>query len=269
MNALKTTPKVNNLKIAIITVAGISSRFNKDIPEDKKVLKCIYWEDHPQNTLIYHLISKVSSYDKIIVVGGFKFNDLTTYISENIPQGLKEKISMYYNEYYDDLSSGYSLYVGIKEALNSYNIIDEILFVEGDLDIDDESFSKVVDSQKNVLTYNRQPIYSNKAVVLYQNENDDYKYLFNSNHGLLILTEAFKAIFNSGQVWKFQDIRLLKAANDNFKENLIEDTNLAIIQKYFDLVDNDKIEVMELVHWVNCNTRDDYKIIKDYWEQIK
>ncbi len=269
MNVSKTTPKVNNLKIAIITVAGVSSRFNKGIPERDQVLKCIYWQDNPQNTLIYQLISKVSLYDKIIVVGGFKFNDLTTYISENIPQGLKEKISLHYNNHYDDLSSGYSLYLGIKEALNSYNIIDEILFVEGDLDIDDESFFKVVNSQKNVLTYNRQPIYSNKAVVVYQNENDDYKYLFNSNHGLLNFTEPFKAVFNSGQTWKFQDIGLLKVANENFKENLIEDTNLAIIQKYFDLVDNDKIEVIELAHWVNCNTRDDYKIIKDYWEQVK
>ena len=268
MNALKTTPRVNDLKIAIITVAGISSRFNRDISEEEKVLKCIYWQDNPQNTLIYQLITKVSSYDKIIVVGGFKFDDLTTYVSENIPQGLKEKISLHYNDHYDDLSSGYSLYVGIKEAL-TYEDINEILFVEGDLDIDSESFSKVADSQMNVLTYNRQPIYSNKAVVVYQNENDDYKYLFNSNHGLLNLIEPFKAIFNSGQVWKFQDIGLLKAANDNFKENLIEDTNLGIIQKYFDLVGNDKIELIELAHWVNCNTRDDYKIIKDYWEQIK
>ena len=70
------------------------------------------------------------------------------------------------------MGSGYSLYLGIKEALN-YDNIDEILFVEGDLDIDDESFLKVVNSQKNVITYNMQPIYSNKAVVLYQNENEE------------------------------------------------------------------------------------------------
>jgi choline kinase len=266
MNVFKITPKVDNLKIAIITVAGISSRFNKDVPEENKILKCIYWEDNPKNTLLYQLIDKLSSYDKIIVVGGFKFDDLAEYVSSNLPQDLKEKISLYENGHYDDLSSGYSLYLGVKEALTCGDI-DEILFVEGDLDIDDESFLNVINSDKNVITFNREPIYSNKAVVVYQNENDDYKYLFNSNHGLLSLTEPFKVIFNSGQTWKFKDMGLLKIANDNFKENLIEDTNLAIIQKYFDLVDNDEIEMIELTRWVNCNTREDYKIIKDYWSE--
>ena len=225
------------MKIAIITVAGISSRFNR-----------------------------VSSYDKIIVVGGFKFDNLAAYMSENVSAELKEKISLCNNDHYDDLSSGYSLYLGVKEAL-SYDNVDEILFVEGDLDIDDESFSNVVKSQKNVITYNKEPIYSNKAVVLYQNENDDYKYLFNSDHGLLAIEEPFKAIFNSGQTWKFRDDEILERANTYFKNNIIEDTNLGIIQKYFDLVDNDEIEVIELNRWVNCNTRDDYKIIKEYWSK--
>ncbi len=254
------------MKIAIITVAGISSRFNRGIPEEEKILKCIYWEDDPKNTLIYQLLNKVSAYDKIIVVGGFKFDNLAAYMSENVSAELKEKISLCNNDHYDDLSSGYSLYLGVKEAL-SYDNVDEILFVEGDLDIDDESFSNVVKSQKNVITYNKEPIYSNKAVVLYQNENDDYKYLFNSDHGLLAIEEPFKAIFNSGQTWKFRDDEILERANTYFKNNIIEDTNLGIIQKYFDLVDNDEIEVIELNRWVNCNTRDDYKIIKEYWSK--
>ena len=175
---------------------------------------------------------------------------------------------MFYNDHYDDLSSGYSLYLGINEALDNFTDIDEILFVEGDLDIDTESFTKVIESDKNVLTFNYEPIYSNKAVVLYQNEKDEYHYLFNSDHGLLSLDEPFKAIFNSGQTWKFKDMELLKIANDNFYENLIEDTNLGIIQKYFDLVeDASEIEIIGLNHWVNCNTREDYKLIKNYWEK--
>ena len=258
---------MNNLKIAIITVAGISSRFNKDVPEEKKVLKCLYWEDKPKNTLIYQLIKKVSSYYKIIVVGGFKFQDLIDYISKNISQSLKDKIIIYNNSHYEDLSSGYSLYIGIKEALTNFDNIEEILFVEGDLDIDEDSFSKVLNSNKNVLTINRDPIYSNKSVVLYQDKNDVYHYLFNSDHGLLTIDEPFKAIFNSGQIWKFKNIELLKIATDYFKDNIIEDTNLGIIQKYFDLVDNNEIEVIEFKHWVNCNTHDDYKLIKDYWSE--
>ena len=84
-------------------------------------------------------------------------------------------------------------------------------------------------------------------VAAYQNENDEYHYLFNSDHGLLSLEESFKAIFNSGQTWKFNDMKLLKIANDNFYENIVEDTNLGIIQKYFDLIENkEDIEIIKL-----------------------
>jgi len=214
------------------------------------------------------MLEKVSYADGIVIVGGYKYGDLVEYISTQIPQKLREKISTVYNDHYSDLSSGYSLYLGIKESLENFVDIDEILFVEGDLDIDSESFDNVVKSSKNVLTFNHEPIYSNKAVVLYQNENDEYHYLFNSDHGLLSLDESFKAIFNSGQTWKFKDMNLLRIANDNFYENIIEDTNLGIIQKYFDLLeDNQGIDIIGLNHWVNCNTREDYKLIRDYWER--
>lgn len=257
------------MKIAIITVAGISSRFNKDVPEEDNILKCLYHEENPSDTLIYHMLEKVGYADRIVIVGGYKYDDLVDYINNIIPEDLQDKILTVYNEHFNDLSSGYSLYLGIKESLDNYNGIDEILFVEGDLDIDDESFIGVVESPNNVLTFNYEPIYSNKAVVLYQNGNGEYHYLFNSDHGLLSLDESFRAVFNSGQTWKFQDMELLKIANDNFHENLIEDTNLGIIQKYFDLVDNDAIEIVGLRHWVNCNTREDYKLINDYWRKMK
>ena len=214
------------------------------------------------------MLKKSRYADKIVIVGGYKYSDLENYIDEHVSLDLKDKINLVFNDHYSDLSSGYSLYLGIDCALNNFIDIDEILFVEGDLDIDDESFSKVIKSEKNVLTFNHEPIYSNKAVVLYQNENDEYKYLFNSDHGLLKMTESFKAIFNSGQTWKFRDMELLKIANDNFYENIVEDTNLGIIQKYFDLLENsDDIEIIGLNRWVNCNTREDYKLIKDYWEK--
>lgn len=256
-------------KIAIITVAGISSRFNKDVPNDEMVLKCLYYLENPKDTLIYKMLEKVSYADKIIIVGGFKFDELIDYVSKHIPTYIKDKCHLVYNDHFDDLSSGYSLYLGIKESFNLSRGIDEILFVEGDLDVDAESFRNVINSKNNVLTINSNPIYSNKAVVLYQNENDDYIYAFNSDHGLLTIDEPFKAIFNSGQIWKFKEMDLLKIANDNFKEYLIGDTNLGIIQKYFDLVENNEdIEVIGFNHWVNCNTRKDYKLIKNYWETI-
>lgn len=254
------------MKIVIITVAGVSSRFNEGIPEEEKILKCLYYEENPEDTLIYKMVKKSDFADRIVIVGGYKYQDLISYIDEHIPQNLQEKILFIENDHFSDLSSGYSLYLGINESFNSFGDIDEILFVEGDLDIDDDSFSNVVNSNKNVLTYNFNPIYSNKAVVLYQNENDEYHYLFSTSHGMLSIGEPFKAIFNSGQVWKFKDMNLLKIANDNFKENLIEDTNLGIIQKYFDLLeDASDVDIIGLKHWVNCNTREDYKLIKNYW----
>lgn len=252
-------------KIAIITVAGISSRFNKDVPKDEMILKCLYYEDNPEDTLIYKMLEKVSYADKIVIVGGFKFDDLMDYIGEHIPEDIKDKCNLVYNNHFDDLSSGYSLYLGIEESFNMSDDIEEILFVEGDLDVDVESFENVINSENSVLTINPEPIYSNKAVVLYQNENDDFIYAFNSDHGLLSIDEPFKAIFNSGQIWKFNDMEILKTANDNFKEYLIADTNLGIIQKYFDLIENKNIDVIGFNHWVNCNTRKDYKIIKRYW----
>lgn len=251
--------------IAIITVAGISGRFNKDVPNDEMILKCLYYQDNPEDTIIYRMLEKVSYADKIVIVGGFKFDDLIDYINKYIPEDIKDKCNLVYNDHFDDLSSGYSLYLGIEECFNMSDDIGEILFVEGDLDVDYESFENVINSENSVLTINPEPIYSNKAVVLYQNANDDFIYAFNSDHGLLTIDEPFKAIFNSGQIWKFNDMKILKTANDNFKEYLISDTNLGIIQKYFDLIENKNIDVMCFNHWVNCNTRKDYEIIKKYW----
>lgn len=253
------------MKIAIITVAGVSSRFNKNIPDDEKVLKCLYYEDNPESSLIHHMLNKIDYADKIVVVGGYKFSDLIDYVNNHVPRYLQDKIILVENNHYDDLSSGYSLYLGIKEALDNFDDVSDILFVEGDLDIDDESFLDIVNCSGNVLTFNPEPIYSNKAVVLCQNEKDEYHYLFNSDHGLLTINEPFKAIFNSGQVWKFQNMELLKVANDYFKENIIEDTNLGIIQKYLDLIEYENVEIIGFKHWVNCNTRKDYEFIKKHW----
>ena len=254
-------------KIVIITVAGISSRFNEDILEDKKILKCLYYQNNPEDTLIYRMLEKVSYADKIVVVGGYKFDDLIDYISKYVPKDIKEKCDLVYNNHFDDLSSGYSLYLGIKKCFNLSDNIDEVLFVEGDLDVDEKSFKNVVNSTNSVLTFNREPIYSNKAVVVYQNENENFIYAFNSDHGLLSIDEPFNAIFNSGQIWKFKDMEKLKIANDNFKEYLITDTNLGIIQKYFDLIENNNVEVIGFNHWVNCNTRNDYEFIRKYWRR--
>ena len=251
------------MKIAIITVAGISSRFNDGIAENDRKLKAVFYEDKPQNTLIYHLLRKCDFADKIIVVGGYKIDSLKEYV-DSLEDEVKTRIEIVYNEHYKDLGSGYSLYLGLKEAF--VHNLDEVLFVEGDLDIDDESFAKVVASKESVLTYTHEPIYANKAVVLYKDADDRYRYAFNSDHGLLTISSPFSCILNSGQTWKFTDMDKLKKATDDFFENSKADTNLRIIQNYLDM--GVEAELVALNRWTNCNTRADYKKILSYWEEI-
>ncbi len=255
---------MNDKKIAIITIAGISSRFNEGIEEDKKVLKCLYTEGGKEEALLYHLMKKCSFADHIILVGGYKFEDLCAFYKKDLAEEFPE-VTLVQNDHYSDLGSGYSLYLGIQAAVKFDP--KEILFVEGDLDIDNESFAKVVDADKSVLTYTYEPIYANKAVVLYKDEKDKYRYAFNSSHGLLTIDSPFSCILNSGQTWKFTQVDKLKAANDMFFENAKEDTNLRIIQNYLDAgVD---IDLVALNRWTNCNTRDDYRKIVSYWEEEK
>ena len=250
------------MKAAIITVAGISSRFNEGVPEDKKELKAIYSENGTQDTLLYHLLLKCSYADKIVLVGGYQYEALEAFyrteLSSEFPQ-----VELVENNHYEDLASGYSLFLGIRKAME-YKA-DEVLFVEGDLDIDDDSFERVVHSEKSVLTYTTEPIYANKAVVLYQDGDGRYKYAFNSAHGLLTLDEPFSCILNSGQTWKFVNADALNAANDEFERYEIDGTNLRIIQRYIEKIPADSIELVKLCRWTNCNTKDDYRNILNNW----
>ncbi|SFU87123.1 DUF6564 domain-containing protein [Butyrivibrio sp. INlla21] len=249
------------MKIAIITNAGISSRFNEGVPESDKKLKAIFYEKDSKSTLLYHQLLKCSYADKIILVSGYKADSLGEYV-KTLEDELKDKITIVFNDHFSDLASGYSLYLGLEEAFKYEP--SEILFVEGDLDIDDSSFAQVIASSKSVLTYTYEPIYANKAVVLYKDGDDKYRYAFNSSHGMLTIDSPFSCILNSGQTWKFTEIDKLIPANKKFFDEAKGDTNLKIIQNYLDFgVD---IELIPLKRWTNCNTRDDYRKIVSYWE---
>lgn len=250
------------MKAAIITVAGISSRFNEGVTEDRKELKAIYSENGSQNTLLYHLLLKCSYADKIILVGGYKYENLEVFYRTELAYEFPQ-VELVKNDHYEDLASGYSFFLGIRKAMEYKP--DEVLFVEGDLDIDNDSFERVIQSEKSVLTYTSEPIYANKAVVLYQDGDGRYKYGFNSTHGLLTIGEPFSCILNSGQTWKFVNADALKAANDEFEEFEIDGTNLRIIQRYIEKVPVESIELIKLNRWTNCNMKDDYRNILNYW----
>ena len=250
------------MKASIITVAGISSRFNEGVPDDKKELKAIYTEQTEKDTLLYHLLLKCAYADKIIVVGGYKYENLKKYCA-GLKDSLQEKIELVYNDHFEDLASGYSLYLGLQKAFQ-YDV-EDVLFVEGDLDIDDTSFGNVVSSKKSVLTYTFEPIYANKAVVLYRDDKEQYHYAFNSNHGLLSIDSPFSCILNSGQTWKFTDMWALERANNTFFEESKDGTNLRIIQSYLDA--GVEVELIPLKRWTNCNTKEDFRKIVSYWEE--
>lgn len=252
------------MRVVIITAAGISSRFNEGIREEEKCLKIIYFERNRNATLLYHLLEKCKFADQIVLVGGYKYNELEAYCEE-LPDFMKKKLILVYNEHYADLASGYSLYVGLKTSFESLETIKEVLFIEGDLDIDRDSFNRVVNAKHNVLTYNFEPIYAKKAVVFYRNIQDHFRYMFNSSHGLLRIDEAFSLILNSGQMWKFIEIEKLKAANKKFYQLGKEGTNLGIIQNYIDSCAVESFELVGLYRWTNCNTREDYRKIAKYW----
>lgn len=252
--------------IAIITVAGISSRFNKGIDDRNKVLKCLYSEGSDNDTLLYRMLMKLSFADYIIIVGGYKFDDLKKYIERTFAPGIRDKIRLVFNKHYEDLSSGYSLYMGLEDAFKCCDDIGEVLFVEGDLDIDSESMNSVIIEDSSVLTYNREPIFASKAVVLYRDGNGNYNYAFNSSHGLLSISSPFSEMYNSGQTWKFKDIDALKKASKVFASEHREGTNLVIIQEYLNRISLNEITVLPLNRWTNCNTREDYRIIKENWD---
>ena len=136
----------------------------------------------------------------------------------------------------------------------------EVIFLEGDLFFDHDSFSRIVKSQKDVVTVNREFIESDKSVVLYLDTNGFYHYLYDTSHNNLVIPEPFTAIFNSGQMWKFKDIIALKRiASDLSGTEALRGTNLEIIQRYFGGIKQTDIELVEIEKWFNCNTVADYK----------
>ncbi len=254
------------MKVALITAAGVSSRFNEGISEEEKKLKTIYSEKDKTDTLLFHLLEKCVFADKIILVGGYKYDELKAYCEE-LPDSMKNKIIPVYNGLYAELASGYSLYIGLKTVFDNFGDVEEILFVEGDLDVDKDSFCRVINASHNVLTYSLEPIYAKKAVVLYKNMHDHFQYVFNSNHGLLKIDEAFSVILNSGQIWKFTETEKLKVINQRFCQAEKNATNLWIVQNYIDSCDSVSFELIRLLRWTNCNTREDYRKILTYWRE--
>lgn len=242
------------MKSLIITVAGMSSRFNKDTKED--VLKCLYYEGTPINSLISQQVHKVFNLvDEIIVVGGYKYEDLEKFI-RNEMKDVNHKMKLVYNNHYSDYGSGYSLLKGVEFVSEE---ADEIIFIEGDLFFDKESVEKVITSKKDVISVNNEPILSNKAVALYFDAQNYPHYIYDTSHSCLEIHEPFTAIYNSGQMWKFMNPRRVREICQFLTPEQEQGTNLEIIQKYFGVYKISQLDIVRVGLWFNCNTVADYR----------
>lgn len=250
-------------KILIITVAGTSTRFSRSIGYE--VLKCIYSETSKKSILEILLDYSKGIFDKVIIVGGYKYEELEKYVEE---KKAFQNIQIVYNDHYSDYGSNYSLYLGLIEALK---LNGEIVFAEGDLIVDRGSFEKIYQNERSVISSNNESIRADKSVAFYQSLEGDIKYIYDTNHQQLYIPEEFTTIANSGQIWKFTDNERLcylinKQTIDDYK-----DTNLNIIQKYFQQTTPIQYDIVNIKQWYNCNTVEDYQeainnynVINDY-----
>ena len=232
----------------------MSSRFNRDLKNP--VLKCLYHEGAADTALIsYQIESFYRDVDEIIVVGGYRFDDLAAFCANDIIDPDK-KVRLTFNEHFADWGSGYSLICGIN-ALSPDSR--EVLFAEGDLFFDRISIQEVVSAHRDVLTVNREAIRSDKAVVLYVDTNDHLHYIYDTTHSALEIREPFTAVYNSAQIWKFTHPARLRDIVASLPEEAVQGTNLEIIQRYFGVLKIEEIDIIPICNWHNCNTVDDYR----------
>ncbi len=246
------------MKTLLVTVAGMSTRFSQSL--GKACLKCIYYENDIKEALLYRMLYRETVFDRYIIVGGFMFQELKLVIDRYF-KGLKDKIILIENRQYAEYGSGYSLYLGMQEALRSGT--DELVFAEGDLYIDAGSFGKVAEAGINVITCNKENILASKSVAFYYDMMYGIHYMYDVGHDMFEIKEPFRGIFNSGQVWKFTQPDRMKKAVQEVSASEWRATNLSFIQKYFGDLEKEEYELIEFDKWINCNTIDDFRRIAE------
>lgn len=231
----------------LITVAGKSTRFSKSLGYE--VLKSIYEEEDYPSILERIMSYSKDLFDEIIIVGGYKYDELKTYAKDK-DWNAKTVLNTDYEK-----GSLLSMLCGLKEISHSTK---ELVFIEGDVAVDYNSFIRLVNTSDSVIGYTNQIITSNKSVVYYKTLQDDIKYYYDSNHKFIHINEAFKSIVNSAQLWKFSNLILLNKLGREISNSAGDYTNLVLIEKYFRSVGENFSEVL-IENWFNCNEVNDYK----------
>lgn len=245
------------MRILIVTVAGLSSRFSKSV--NRPCLKCIYYEKDIRESLLYRMLEGNPQADKFVIVGGFRFEELKETIDSKFGE-FQDKILLIKNEKYEELGSGYSLYMGLK-AIKDLEF-KEVLFAEGDLWTDTKSCQKIWESREDVITCSREPVLASKSVAFYYDSDYHIHYIFDTGHSMLEIKEPFRGIFNSGQVWKFVQHDKVIDTMESLSMEEWGQTNLKFVQKYFEGMNREEYNRIEFVKWINCNTVEDFDRIK-------
>lgn len=245
------------MRIMIITVAGVASRFSQSI--GRPCLKCLYYKNDIRESLLYHILSQNRAIDKYVIVGGFQFEKLERSIQLYF-QEFRGRIILVRNDMYEAYGSGYSLYLGL-DAIKDL-MYDELVFAEGDLWVDDESFQRVWETYGNVITCNNEAILASKSVAFYYDREYRIHYIFDTTHSLLEIKEPFQGIFNSGQIWKFSRRECVLKAVSELAQDEWKQTNLSFIQQYFGCLKQEEYEIIRLQNWVNCNTVNDFRKVE-------
>ena len=242
------------MRVLIVTVAGSSGRFSESL--GYPCLKCLYHENGIKESLLYQMLHQDGDFDCYVVVGGFQYEKLEEALALEF-QEYKGRILLVENKHYADYGSGYSLYLALKAILDMD--ISEVVFAEGDLFVDRESFRRVFDAPRDVVTCSTEPIWASRAVAFYFDQAYGIHYLYDTDHSVFEIPEPFLGIFNSGQIWKFADAKRLRETVRAIPKEEWQGTNLVLIENYFKGLGREDYEMITFQDWVNCNTVSDYR----------
>jgi len=249
------------MKALIVAAAGMSTLFSRSL--GRECLKCLYYKNSVKESLLYRMLAQPAAFDRYIIIGGYKFQELKEMVESEF-QGIQREICLVYNEKFSEYGSGYSLFLGLKKALEL--CADEVVFAEGDLYVDRQSYMSVYRATGGVVTCNNEPISADRSVAFYFDRSDKVHYIYDTGHNALVIEEPFLSIYNSGQVWKFSDMGLWKEIIRLFGEKQWEGTNLVPIEAYFNRLGRNHYEVIQFRKWVNCNTVADFEAVQDIAE---
>ena len=103
---------------------------------------------------------------------------------------------------------------------------------------------------------------ADKAVAFYYDRKNRVHYLYDTGHKELVIPEPFMSIYNSGQIWKFADLSLVNRIYESISDREWQGTNLVFVEKYFQKVPKEALEMIRFHRWINCNTVEDFNRIQ-------